>query len=221
MGDPAWVLPDPEWFPAGVGIAATAEERAAIGRLRYDKYVLRDGKAYPQADHANRVLFDPIDARSVLFHARRESGAPMATVRLSRLADAKDDPQLGRLAALAENLDITVANSRLVTEDDRVAKLAIKPMFQLVYEVGLLSGARFCLLSTRPALMKLFERFGFRGTGEQFRDAVAADQVVMRLDLWDVVNLATCRSPLLEVVMRRMGVVARTEQVRQSMTEQA
>jgi predicted GNAT family N-acyltransferase len=221
MRDPGWVLPDADWFPAGVGIAATGEERAAIGRLRYEKYVQRDGKAYPQADHANRVLFDPIDARSVLFHARRGNGAPMATVRLSRLADALDDPQLGRLAALAEKLDITVANSRLVTEDDRDAKLAIKPMFQLVYEVGLLSGARYCLLSTRPALLKLFERFGFKQTGEQFRDAVAADQVVMRLDLWDVVNLATCRSPLLEVVMRRMGVVARTERVQQDQTEEA
>jgi hypothetical protein len=40
-------------------VAQSQEELEAIGHLRYELYIARDGKAYAHADHARRCFLEP------------------------------------------------------------------------------------------------------------------------------------------------------------------
>jgi len=198
---PAGALPAPS---GAVSVAQDAAALEAIGRLRYDLYIARDGKAYAHADHARRCFLDVVDGVSLNFQARR-GGRPVAAVRLTWAEDAVRDLQLARLvkAAGLRRPSGVVLNSRFVVDPSPGSRRLIIPMLQQTYRAGLIAGARICYLATRPQLAGIFERFGFRFTGATFDDQVAGLMHVLRLDLHDLEHLVSSGSPLLPIFLNR------------------
>jgi hypothetical protein len=184
----------------GIGIAKTARDLEKVARLRYELYVERDHKGYP-AQHDLRLFRDDIDLASLIFYAC--SGDELgASVRLTRAADAFQDPQLKLLIEAANlsasEVDTTVINSRFVMKPNRRMRALVYPLFQEIYVIGLLAGAQKALIMTRRELIGIFERFGFRTMGLQIDDEIAGPLVPMELRPYDVAHLRAIRSCLLE-----------------------
>lgn len=200
---PIATLPPPG---GSVSVARSRNELEDIGRLRYDLYIARDGKAYAHADHARRCFLDAVDDVSLNFQARR-GGRLVAAVRLTRAEDAFRDLQLAQLvkAAGLRRLSGVVLNSRFVVDPSPGSRRLIIPLLQQVYRAGLIAGARLCYLATRPQLASIFERFGFRVTGATFDDQVAGGMHVLRLDLLDAEHLVSSGSPLLPIFLNRFA----------------
>ncbi len=68
--------------------AETEAEKRAVYRLRYDVYVEEMGRYQKTADHENRLLYEPEDEHSRIWYAAEESGAAVATARLTWGGDA-------------------------------------------------------------------------------------------------------------------------------------
>jgi hypothetical protein len=185
-----------------VAVAQTRREMLAIGRLRYELFVARDGKAYPHADHDARSFVEPVDCLSLNFWAH-DGDDCLAAVRLTRAVDALGAAQISELidrAGLsAAELRKTVVNSRMVVRDNLRARMRVTELFRLIYRAGLLSGATRCLIGVRPSLSPLYERFGFRPLPGSYRDRVAGEMIAMRLDALDREHLVRINSPYLKV----------------------
>lgn len=192
-----WHIPTPrQWHPF-VTVAETESELEKVFRLRYQKYVAEDGKKYRTARHEMGLFYDPIDTHSVIFVSTGKQGNVLASVRLTRSSDAAADPQLSKLFESVN--DETVVTSRLVSAGGVMAGLSIIHMFRAVYEVGLLSGARRCVLGTRTELIAIYERFGFVLSGRSYNDSIAGEQQIMCLDLHDIEHMRRIESYLLTV----------------------
>jgi predicted GNAT family N-acyltransferase len=186
---------------SAVTVAGSWVELEAIGRLRYALYVERDGKSYAHADHHRKILIDEVDSVSLNFYFKSH-GRILAAVRLTRAVDALHDPQLALVLAgiPKQRLANVVVNARLVVEPSMKGRKAVVPMLEEVYRAGLISGARRCLLSTRPMLARMFEKFGFLTTGVVFEDPVAGSMCVLCLDLHDFEYLRVIGSPLINAI---------------------
>jgi predicted GNAT family N-acyltransferase len=184
----------------GIGIVKTADDLEEVARLRYELYIQRDQKPYA-AEHDLRLFCDDADPSSLIFYAR-SGGELGASVRLTRAADAFRDVQLTRLVDAANlsatEVDTTVINSRFVMKPNWRMRALAYPLFQEVYVTGLLAGAQRALLTTRPNLVGIFERFGFRTMGPEIEDEIAGRLVLMELWPHDVPHLKAIRSVLLD-----------------------
>ena len=65
----------------------------AIGRLRYDLFIERDGKKYEHADHRNRLFLEPVDFVSLNFSTGTKDSRVLS-VRLTHAHDTRDDNHL-------------------------------------------------------------------------------------------------------------------------------
>jgi hypothetical protein len=188
-------------YPA-IGVADTGKCIEAIGRLRYELFVQRDGKQYECADHEAAVFLEPIDAVSLNFQATDHQRC-LATVRMTWAQDALGDKHLSKAVAnsgLSEtDLPITVLNSRLALRPEMRAKLYLTELFRTVYRSGYLNGAKYCLVAARPSLSELYIRFGFRDTQKRYIDDIGGEMAITKLDLHDGEHLRRTRSPLLDV----------------------
>ena len=194
----AAILDHPKIAPL---LATSAEQRAAVGVLRYRMFIERDGKRYAFADHDNRTFLEPIDELSLNFCVIRQNEC-LAAVRLTRATDASIDPQLATLVQHAEltdaELQTTAVNSRMVVAESGQARILIPHLFRQIYRAGLGAGITVCLACSRPSGVSLFERFGFLPVGT-FDDPIAGKLVALRLNALDVPHLRAVRSPCLDI----------------------
>lgn len=200
---PASALPAPG---ALISVAQGRDEIEAIGRLRYELYVARDGKAYAHADHARRSFLDAVDNVSLNFQAKRDDHL-LSAVRLTWADDAADDPQLARLVRSSglRRLSGVVVNSRFIVKPSPGGHRLVVPMLQQVYRAGLIAGARYCYLATRPQLASFFERCGFKPVDATFADPIAGPMRLLCLELHNVEHLELTRSPLLPIFLARFA----------------
>jgi hypothetical protein len=192
-------------------LAEGIETLRAIGRLRYELFIERDGKKYEHADHRNRLFLEPVDFVSLNFSAGTPASRWMA-VRLTRAEDVMSDRHLNLIVENCgldeQQLARTVITSRFAVRDDNDAKLQIPNVWRDVYEAGLRIGAEYCLLAARKQVLALFTRFGFVRVGEPYVDPVAGVMQVMRLDALDRQHLLASHSPYLKSHDRLLGVSA-------------
>lgn len=185
---------------ASIRIAKSQDDLTAIGRLRYEYFVERDRKPYAHADHELQTLLEPVDGVSLNFCVEIDERV-VAAVRLTRAADAHLDSQLSAAvfhAGLGPTaLCATVINSKLVVREEMRARLYVPELFRMVYRVGRVAQAQHCIAAARPAVIPLFERFGFVTREGSYQCAVAGTMQVAILDALDRRRLAAVRSPLL------------------------
>ncbi len=184
-----------------VAVAQTSEDLLAIGRLRYELFVARDGKAYAHADHDARSFIEPVDYLSLNFWAHDGDNC-VAAVRLTRAVDALGAAHLADVVEHAglttDEVRETVIASRMVILDNLRARLRITPLVRRIYRAGLISGAKRSLIALRPEVEPLFARFGFVPWGKVYNDRVAGKMIVMVIERFNREHLVTVRSPLLK-----------------------
>lgn len=183
-----------------IGIVDSVLGIGPIGRLRYDLFIERDGKAYEFADHDQRSFIEPIDSCSLNFHFSNDDQC-LAAVRLSWAEDALAD---NHLKLVVENSGIETSlfpqmlvTSRMAIRDQKIAKQKMVALIQEACFIGVLSGARYSCVGCRPTLARLFEKMGFEFSGSRYVDHVAGFMTVMVLDISKASYLRSLGSPFL------------------------
>lgn len=205
QGPGGWLWPgdlvDTARYPR-IGVARSNRDLFRIGRLRYELFATRDGRPCRHADHAARILLEPIDRLSLNFSARAK-GRCVATVRATRANDAMLDPCLEQVVAHADlgtdDLDLSVVLSRLAVPRSMAASVLIPTLFRSMLRGAHLADVRFCLAAAPPTVIPLLALFGFRSLHRRrpYFDEAAGWISVLILDLHDRKRLAETRSPLL------------------------
>lgn len=188
----------PSKFPL-ISTAYCSDDLLRIGRVRYELFVERDGKNYP-ADHERRLLIEDIDALSLNIEAR-DGDRSLTGLRLTRGQDAIADRQLRAILLNSECARPPYSDclllSRFTVQRELRARMQILDLLRHTYVVGLMQGARYALLATRPSLIHMFERFGFNATARRLVDPIAGELEVLTLEIRDRERLRTTSSPLL------------------------
>lgn len=193
---PRWVLPT---LAHNILVADSWPLLEEVGRLRYELYCERDKKRYTGADIERRLFVEAIDFKSLNFQIR-QNGACCLAARLSWADDAGD----GQLAAAlahsgipSQELSRTTIAARMVARPNFGTGASIISLFKAMYRVGIASGAEWNVIVTRPKLVPLFERFGYRLRPGLHVDAVAGPLRTLVLSRRDKSRLLAVRSPLL------------------------
>jgi hypothetical protein len=171
-------------------------ELEAVGRMRYERFVVERGCRLPHADDANRILLEPLDAWGVLLggyaggelvgSVRLHLGLPDEYRRLYGLAPVGDEhrPRLSLTSRL-------VVAARIRSLDRAALRLA-----QGCFEVAAAQGVWLNFIDCNAPLVPFFEALGFLdlGTGPVAHPAFGAI-VPMALVLPAVEHFRRRRSP--------------------------
>lgn len=170
-----------------------------VFKLRYERYIADQGKAYPSIGHGQELI-DPIDAASLNLSYVSPSSVVTCAVRMSWLEDVTGHDYLRELAHALDHLQSqsVLVCSRLVV-GRKLQLPALIALFRYAYAIAVTSGASLTAISTRPELVSLFVRFGFRDVHQPFTHPIAGEQITMVLDLLDSAHLRAVSSPLLLV----------------------
>lgn len=166
-------------------LASNEQETHAVGRLRYEYFIARDKKTSRFANHHARRYLEPVDALSLNFFVPHGDGL-LAAVRLTRALDAVTDNALlqvvNHCGLSALDLSVTMIISRLVVRNETRAHLSLPGMFRDACRVGRATGARYCIMASKPTLIALYRRVGFIPNGQGFVSAEAGE---MRVAIYD------------------------------------
>lgn len=192
---------------SSVKLARSFSEMEEIGRLRYQRFVVDQGQPYQAHGGERPFLIDPIDRLSLNLYLSEANQIAMA-LRMSWSSDVTSSDYLTLLISELSPLlrsSPTIICSRLVSASSvDVKKLVV--LFRRAFEIGMVSGCTFSVLSTHRHRIPLFERFGYRNLDIPIDDPVAGRQYVLLLDLLDIVHLKRVSSPLAAVAERHRGV---------------
>lgn len=180
-------------------------ERRAVYRLRYDVYVAEQGKAYAQADHDERLLRDDADDYKGACLLVTVAGQPVATVRTTHLHDDA--------AYHAYRVRFDLARYSISSRSEMVvcSRLAILPqyrktrvvhtVFEEIYRHEAQRGVRLCFQYCAPALVPLFEHYGFREYAPVVEDPILGRAHRMLLILDDLEHLRSVGSPFYAIAI--------------------
>lgn len=176
------------------------QERRAAFRLRYDVYVAEQGKAYAQADHDERLLKDEADDYAGTCLLVTVAGQPVATLRTTYLHDD------AAYHAYRERFDLTRYSTASRSDMVVFSRLAILPqyrktrvlhtVFEEVYRYEAQRGVRLCFQYCAPALVPLFEHYGFREYAPVVEDPILGRAHRMLAIIDDLDHLRSVGSPL-------------------------
>ncbi|PZA12392.1 hypothetical protein DNX69_10435 [Rhodopseudomonas palustris] len=202
---PLLAAPAP-WPPAaalatepGIVIMLTDEDRQAAWRLNR-RSIGAIGDLTPATERADRTAAAACARRSLVLIAARQQRM-LATVRLVRAADADHEAGVARLleAAAPDELSTLVLHVQFAMLAERPARAMIVPLFRQAYRSAMLAGARSGLIAAAPSLRDLLLPFGWRRTGACYRDPIAGEVEILRLDLFEFDRLRAVDSPLSSV----------------------
>lgn len=188
-----------------IGVAETAEERAAVYRLRYDVYVEEMGRYRTVADHAQRMLYEDCDTQSRISYASID-GEVVATARLTWGGDApipqRMVDQYGLAPFLAElpASAIAVGERGMVRPHLRGTDLLLKLMGA---GMGFANDNRIQLVfgDCEPHLLNLYLGLGQRTYSRtNVNSAEAGYLIPLVLVIEDIAHFRRMNSPLLEHV---------------------
>jgi predicted GNAT family N-acyltransferase/heme oxygenase len=182
-----------------------AHERRAVYRLRYDVYVAEQGKAYAQADHDERLLRDDADDYAGACLLVTVAGQPVATVRTTHLHDDAayhaycERFDLARYSTASRNG--MVVCSRLAILPQYRKTRVVHTVFEEIYRYEAQRGVRLCFQYCAPALVPLFEHYGFREYAPVVEDPILGRAHRMLLILDDLDHLRSVESPFHAIAM--------------------
>jgi nucleotide-binding universal stress UspA family protein len=189
-------LQDESMTLSDVNVVVSPEQLERVGAFRYSVYVQEQGKHAPHADHATRVLIEPADraASSVVCYVERGGGI-VASLRIEFL-EAQDQ---------AHATSFSVFNfvpssqmlffSRLMVATDSRCSPATARLLQFGFALAIMKDRSLGLLTCKPALVPLFERFGCLQYADSFMHADHGLQSPMAI-LGEVAYLRERAAPL-------------------------
>jgi predicted GNAT family N-acyltransferase len=187
-------------------LAISFADRHAAYRLRYARYVAEQGKPYPEADHSQQILTDELDPEAdiVIVEVGGEVGA---TVRsnwfdsMSTRTRYSSTFELSRFANIAHAR--ICACSRLAVSAGVKYAGARDLLFDAIYERALDRGAQLCFITCAPALVRLFQKYGFREFGHPINDRVVGKLSRLLLVLHDLPHLERSGSSFFKIASGR------------------
>lgn len=171
----------------------------AVGRLRYEQYIVNQGKHYPTANHASKVLIDDVDAVSVHMVCESRDNAVLSSLRLTPMGTALNLDFFDPLLAQIKDRDrFSVVLSRLVRADSLDGARSVQHIFKFCFDYCLKQDWTRGLLHTSPVLKPLFTKYGWRQVGTEYDDRYAGRQIILSLDALDLDYLSEIKSPYLK-----------------------
>jgi predicted GNAT family N-acyltransferase len=183
-----------------VRVAASAAEREAVYRLRYEVYVEELRMFGGVADHAARRLTDPHDERSRLLLATVD-GEPVGTLRLTWGGDGAFSEEfvetyaLDRFAAVVPPERVLVGTRFMVPVDHRGGMVPFR-LIEAATRFGVEHQVEVALVDCQPHLIRMYLRLGFRSYCPTYNDPQMALMVPLALVVRDLAHLDRVRSPL-------------------------
>jgi hypothetical protein len=138
-------------------------------RLRYEVYCEELGRTSPHADHARRIITDPLDAFAHTFIAL-EGDEPIATLRGNLSAEGSVgilEELYGMRNSPRHPAATSICTKFVVKKAKRGGPAALKLVAAMV-RFGLRHGVEECYIDSIPALVHYYKALGFRVTGEAF-----------------------------------------------------
>ncbi|MFC0243377.1 hypothetical protein [Rhodopseudomonas telluris] len=194
-----WPEPSKQSTDPAIHVVRSAADLSQIGRLRFA--LSCEGIVAPgAADHGSPALIEPVDHRSMILVAEC-CGEAVGTIRLTRAADAADDPHLGLLLELATPGDpnATIVMSRFAVRSDGGAQALIVPLLLQAYRSAYLAGAAQSFMAVPTRLVPTLAARGWQWIGRTFLDLEAGTMHVLRHDRLDLDRLQMTNSPLASV----------------------
>lgn len=188
-------------------LAETPAHVEEIQRLRYEIYIEEMRYQYSNADHAKRLLGDPLDDTARLLLARID-GRCAGTMRLHL---GKDGPlaqeltetlDLDRFRVVVGDAGLSVLTRFMVRSDLRSATLT-QDLFDRYAKINVDEGVEVIALDCQPHLVNFYAGLGFRPGGRLINDAVAGVLVPMVLLTSDLPHLERVKSRLLPIFRKK------------------
>lgn len=181
-----------------VGRVCLVEDEAACFKIReeiFGRELGRDSEF--KGNIAGRDVYD--DESIHLYCRERETRRIIGTVRLTPARIMAKDDRVSRLYDLDGFSDAELARtfivSRLAVLPDYRMSAACYRLMQACYAVGLAEGVFFSLIVCEPHLQKLYERAGFRATGNRVASPYGGERLTYFLDVYDFKWLRRVSSP--------------------------
>lgn len=194
------------WPDAAIGstdpaihVVRSTADLSRVGRLRHA--LSREGRATSrESDFGSPALIEPVDRCSLVFVAEYR-GEAVGTIRLTRAADAINDPHLGLLLEVAkpEDSGAAIVMSRFAVLPDPQAHALIVPMLLQAYRSACLAGAVQSFMAAPTRMVPTFAARGWQWIGRTFVDLEAGTMHVLRHERLDLDRLRDAGSPLVSV----------------------
>jgi predicted GNAT family N-acyltransferase len=185
-----------------VRIAQSEAERARIFRFRYAVYIQEMGKQFPFADHAQRLLSDPLDRNGV--HLFIEKGeAVIATLRINWGSDEAVPREFSEWYSLGSFSDYparqqSFTSRMMVAHESRGSSAALRLIVE-AYRIVRRRPALINFIHTTTERLSFFKKLGFREYRKAFVAPGLGERWPLVLILDDFDHLKACQSPLLAV----------------------
>lgn len=179
-----------------VRVVVSPEQMERVGAFRYEVYVREQGKNARHADHVARALIEPADrqASSFVYYIER-NGVIVASLR-AELLDEQDGAHAASFAAFGFMPPSQMLFfSRLMLAADARGSVATARLLQSGFALAILKNRSLGLLTCRPALVPVFERFGCLQYADSFTHAEHGLQTPMAI-LGEVAYLRGRAAPL-------------------------
>jgi len=173
------------------------DELRRVGEFRYRIYIEEQGKSAVHADPVARTLIEPADRRaaSTIFWIERD-GRIVGTVRAEILATQHEDAEYLKLDTLdfIEPTKIIYFSRMMVAREARRSDVTPKLCF-LGFQKGLLKDCWLGVLTCKPALVPLFQTYGYTPYADEFSHPESGRQVPMAI-VGEVDYLSSRAAPL-------------------------
>jgi len=182
-----------------IRLAKTAEDRAAIYRMRYELYVEQQGLFHDTADHERRFLTDEDDAHSHLLLAEVD-GQLAGTLRLTSgpfSEDLRKTYELRRLRGIVEEERIMVVTRVLVRPEFRGGSIMIQFAMKAM-EIVAAASVELTVANCEVHLLNHWMMLGYRPYGKLYNHQQNGVLVSIGLATADLDRLRQLRSPLLQ-----------------------
>jgi hypothetical protein len=191
----------------------TESEARDVFRFRYEIYIDELGRTQTYADHAARIIEEPLDACGNLFCAY-DGARLVGTVRSnysarSPLEDYADYVSLYQMqrCGTAHPHSTSVTTKLVIAPGYRGSTLPYR-LAAATYCEGLADGVSFDFVDVYPARVPFFERLGYRVHLPEAQHPEYGTVIVMRLSMRDAQHLAQVGSPFLRLLLRAAKAAA-------------
>lgn len=164
--------------------------------FRYRIYVEEMGRKQKYADHARRLIQDPLDATAHNVVALDGQGQIAGCVRLNLCRDGGTDyyESLTRMEDVGSDhpYHTSLCTRLMVAPEFRKSPLAAR-LACACYDIAMAQGVVWNFVDCNEHLVPFFRRLGYRFTHRAFHEEYG-DVIVMRLNLQDIDGLHAMQS---------------------------
>lgn len=181
-----------------IRLAETPEDRHRVFRFRYEIYVEEMARPQTYANHAERIVEEPLDETGHIYLAEDEQGRVVGTVRSNYGCNTdfgcyEEFYQLRRAGDSYPDR-VSITTKLMVAPAHRQGTLGAR-LSMATYRDGITNGILFDFIDCNPHLEDTFHRFGYRRYTGRIQHPEYGDVLPLVLLLTDLEHLEQVGSP--------------------------